>query len=105
MFFFLPGAEETPGAVIVIGTIAVLALLGAWGLWNLRRWGAILIFVLTLLDLLTSIPGLFASDSGWVVGAIIAFAPISIATLVLDRAPRVATRVPPRLMHAGLPTS
>lgn len=83
-FFVLPGADDVPGSVIVLGIVGtVVALFGAWGLWNLRRWGAILAFVLTLFDFLTSLPGLFAADSNWVVGAIIVFAPISLAILAL----------------------
>src|SRR5687768_1059574 len=67
--FFLPGADEVPGAVVVFSIIAgVVTLVGAWGMWNLRRWGAILTFVLTALNTLSSLPGLLEPPSGWIVG-------------------------------------
>ncbi|MEZ4570667.1 MAG: hypothetical protein R2849_10145 [Thermomicrobiales bacterium] len=42
----------------------MVSLAGAWGLWNLRRWGAILTFVVTLLNTLTAVPGLIEQPSG-----------------------------------------
>ncbi len=53
-------------------------------------------FILTLFDLLSSFPGLLASDSGWVVAAIIAFAPLSLVTLVL-----IAHPTSRRVNHRG----
>ncbi len=66
-FFFAPGANEVPGFAIVIGIVmGLLTLVGAWGMWNLKRWGAILTLVVTFLNTLTAVPGLFAAPSGWI---------------------------------------
>jgi hypothetical protein len=83
-FFFSPGADEIPTAGIVLSVVAlVLTLVGAWGMWNLRRWGAILTFVLMLLNTLASLPGLIEPPSGWILAEIIALTPVSIAILIL----------------------
>ena len=81
---FAPGADEIPGAVVVFGLVAGIAsLAGAWGMWNLRRWGAILVFILTLLNTLSALPGLIDPPSGWLLAAILIGVPIGVATLVL----------------------
>jgi hypothetical protein len=82
--FFVPGSEEAPAAAVVISIVGgLLLLVGAWGLWNLRRWGARLVFVLTLLSALASIPALFAAPSGWILASAIVGVPLSLAVLVL----------------------
>jgi hypothetical protein len=87
-FIFAPGADEIPAFAIVIGAVAgVLSLVGAWGMWNLRRWGMILTFVLTALNTLTAIPGLFEPPSGWILGELIALIPVGFAILVLIALP------------------
>lgn len=87
-FFFLPGSEDIPTAALVFGLLLMIpTLLGAWGLWNLRRWGAILTFVLTLLNTLSAVPGLFEPPSGWIFAGLLIVVPIGIATLVLIALP------------------
>ncbi|MEZ4523532.1 MAG: hypothetical protein R3A46_18090 [Thermomicrobiales bacterium] len=87
-FFFLPGNEDVPwGAQVFSVAGAVLYLIGAWGLWNLRRWGAILTFVVTLLNTLAALPGLIERPSGWIVAGILMLIPLGIATLVLIALP------------------
>jgi len=86
--FFLPGAEEIPTAAIVISIIGSLVMLvGAWGLWHLRRWGAILTFVLMLLNVVASAPAFIEAPSGWMVAVAAIGIPISIAALVLITLP------------------
>ena len=83
-FYFVPGADEMPGVVIVIGTVfGLLTLLGAWGMWRLLRWGAILTFVVTLLNVVSSIPGYFDPPSGWISLELWTLGPLSLAVLVL----------------------
>jgi hypothetical protein len=87
-FFFAPGADDIPAFAIVIGTVAgVLSLVGAWGMWNLHRWGMILTFVLTALNTLTAVPGLFEPPSGWILGELIALIPLGVVILVLIALP------------------
>ena len=82
--FLLPGSDEVPGAVIVISIVFAIALLvGAWGLWQLRRWGAIATFVLTALNAIATVPAFFERPSGWIVATAALFMPIAIAVLVL----------------------
>jgi hypothetical protein len=86
--FLLPGTDEVPTAVIVISIIGSLVLLyGAWGLWELRRWGAILTFVLTLLNVLLTLPAFTEAPSGWIVAFAAISIPLSIVALVLIALP------------------
>jgi hypothetical protein len=83
-FLFAPGADDIPGAVIALGLAAmVVTFIGVWAMWHGRRWGAILTFVLTLLSLLSSIPGFFEPPSGWILAELIGLTPFAIAALVL----------------------
>lgn len=87
-FFFLPGNEDIPwGAQLFSVGGAALSLAGAWGLWNRRRWGAILTFVLTLLNTISAIPALIERPSGWIVAGVLILMPLGIATLVLIALP------------------
>jgi hypothetical protein len=80
---FSPG-DDTPGAMIAIGTaFNALTLVFTWGLWNLRRWGAIGAFVLVLLNTIAAAPGLAFADSGWTRAGLMVTVPASIVALVL----------------------
>lgn len=54
--------DGPPFALVIVGSIVgLVALLGAYGTWNGRRWGVALVVVCTVLMLFTSILGsLFA---------------------------------------------
>jgi hypothetical protein len=85
---FLPGMEDVPTGAIIFSIVAsVVTLFSAWGLWQLRRWGAIVTFVLTLLNVLSSIPAFIERPSGWIVAWAAISIPISIAVLVLIALP------------------
>lgn len=87
-FLFAPGAGDIPLAGIVVGLVGTLgALVGAWGLWHLRRWGLILTFVLVLLGALASLPGFVDPPSGWILAELIVAVPLSVAILVLIALP------------------
>jgi hypothetical protein len=60
--FVLPGSDDIPTAAIILGSVvAVVSLLLCWPLWNGKRWAAITLTVITGLNTLSSVPGLFAS--------------------------------------------
>jgi hypothetical protein len=85
---FLPGTDEVPAAAIGISIIASLVMLvAAWGLWQLRRWGAVITFALTLLSVLSSIPAFIERPSGWIVASAAVGVPIGIVVLVLIALP------------------
>jgi hypothetical protein len=78
------GADEH-GASFVVICIVVSAIRGiaALGIWRLRRWAAILGFVVTLLDTLLAVPGIFdGSSTGMQLISAIAV-PINVAALAL----------------------
>lgn len=83
-FNFVPGSEEAPTFAVVISVIAsVLILSGSWGMWNRRKWGAILVLVVTGLSTLASIPGFFDPPSNWILAAVIIFVPLSLVDMAL----------------------
>jgi hypothetical protein len=87
-FIFAPGADDIPAFAVAIGIAAgLLTLVGAWGMWNLRRWGAILALVLTGLNTLTAIPGFFEPPSSWILAELIIFVPLSVTDMVLIALP------------------
>jgi hypothetical protein len=81
-------AADVPGFAIVIGGIgSVLMLVGVWGLWNLCRWGAVLTIVLTLLNVIASVPPIFEAPSNWIRVAAIVGIPLQLAVLALIALP------------------
>ncbi len=87
-FYFAPGAGDVPGFAIVIGIVAsVLTLVGCWGMWNLHKWGGILALVVTFLNTITAVPGMFAAPTGWIQAECIALIPLSVINMVLMALP------------------
>ena len=77
--FFLPGSEDIPAGAIVVGAVAAAITLAAcWWLWNCKRWAAILVTVISVLNLLTSLPGLFDPPSNAIAAAIIIGIPVTL---------------------------
>ena len=83
-FYFAPGFEDVPVAAnvasIVFGVVTLVAL--RW-LWECRRWAAIVVFAITLVNVLSAIPGLVDPPSGWVVAAIVVGIALALPVLVL----------------------
>ncbi len=83
-FFFLPGADEIPAGAIAIGVAStVLTLALSWFAWQLRRWAVIGLTVINVLNLLSSIPGLFDPPSGAIMAALIVGIPLTAIPLWL----------------------
>lgn len=63
--FVVPGSDQIPAAAIAIGlAIAAVSLVLAWPVWNGKKWAAITLTVITILNTLASLPGLFDPPSG-----------------------------------------
>lgn len=80
------GDNKVPAFVIILG--AVLGLLGivaAIGLWLLRRWGMILTLAVTVVNLLSTVPGVAFGPAAWikVLAAVSVLVCIAIIVLVL----------------------
>lgn len=60
--------DAPPMAVLVTFSLVLSALwlVGAWGLWQGRRWAAVLTFVVTVLNGLATAPGIFFAGEVWV---------------------------------------
>lgn len=83
-FFFLPGADEIPAGAIVIGVVStVLTVFLSWFAWQLKRWAVIGLTVINVLNLLSSIPGLFNPPSDAIMAALILSLPITAIPLWL----------------------
>lgn len=76
--------DDIPGVGIILSiAFGVAALLLAWGMWNFLKWAAIGTFVITALNGLLSIPGIFAGPSTGVKVLCVVGVPLMTATCVL----------------------
>lgn len=82
---FLPpvGDSLDSGVKAVSVVFAVVAAIGAWGLWIRRTWGRRVTLVVTVLNVLSSAPALLESPSGALVVAVLATLIIGIPLVVL----------------------
>ena len=77
--FFLPGADEIPVPVIVFGAVvSAVTFALCWWTWNLKRWAVIALTVVTLLNMLSSLPGIIAWPSNAIGIAIIVGIPLTL---------------------------
>ena len=55
----LPGAEEVPAVVLYGGTVlSIVGLVAAVGLWMMKKWSLWLTVVVSVLNIVSSAPGL-----------------------------------------------
>jgi hypothetical protein len=85
MTVFLPAlASVVPTDAKVVGGLqALVAVAGAWGLWNLRQWGRRTTLVVTLFSVLGSATALFDPANGAVVAAVAVTIGIGVPVIVL----------------------
>ena len=84
VLFALPGANNIPsGAKAVAVFLAVLAVAGAYGLVQRERWGWWITLVVTVFNVVTSVPGLFDWPSTAVGIAIIVCTIAGVGVIVL----------------------
>lgn len=80
----LPNTGDIPGAALVVGDIAsAVTIVLCLPLWQCRRWGAIAVTVITVLNTLSAAPGLLDPPSGTVVAIILATIPLAIVPIWL----------------------
>jgi hypothetical protein len=87
--FALPSGGETAPMIVVVSSI-ILGIAGipaAIGLWLLRRWGYILTLVVTVLNLLGTVPGPFLAPTAAIKVFSVVFGLVSIAILILATRP------------------
>ncbi len=72
---FVPAlSDDVPAAAKVVSLVfALIAAVGAYGLWNRRIWGRRTTIAATILNLVSSVPAVVAAPSGAiaVIGAVI----------------------------------
>jgi uncharacterized membrane protein len=85
MSVFLPAlASVVPTDAKVVGVIqALVAVAGAWGLWNRRQWGRRTTLVVTLFNVVGSATALFDPASAAVVVAVAVTISIGVPVMVL----------------------
>jgi hypothetical protein len=80
------GGEDVPLPVIIVSIVlGVAGIPAAIGLWLLRRWGFILTLIVTALNLLSALPGIFLGPTAAIkifsaVGGLIAIAILVLVT-------------------------
>jgi len=62
----MPDADKIP-LFVVYGDVAlgVLSLVAAFGMWNMKRWGVILTFIIAALNIVSAAPGVMAAPNEW----------------------------------------
>jgi hypothetical protein len=80
----LPGNEDIPTGAVIFGVAlsAVTVVLCYW-LWQEKKWAAIAITIITLLNMLTGIPALLDPPSGTLVAIILAGVPLTLIPIWL----------------------
>ncbi len=57
-------AGDVPGVAVVLSIVfGVVVLAGAWAMWRGSKWAAVVVFVLTAINFVFSIPGAFAAPT------------------------------------------
>ncbi|MCZ2111570.1 MAG: hypothetical protein LC118_18755 [Dehalococcoidia bacterium] len=88
-FIPLDGEDEIPVAAIVVSVIiSILTFALCWPLWNAKYWAAIATTIVTALNALSGIPGLFDPPSGIIVAMILAGIPAGLIPIWLIWHPR-----------------
>jgi len=85
MSVFLPALSSVvPTDAKVVGAIqALVAVAGAWGLWNRRQWGRRTTLVVTLFNVVGSATALFDPANAAVVAAVAVTLTIGVPVIVL----------------------
>jgi uncharacterized membrane protein (DUF2068 family) len=87
----LPGAEEVPTVVLYGGTVlSIVGLIAAVGLWMMKKWSLWLTIVVSVLNILSSAPGIVmapdaASKAIVVVGIVVPALIIMLVVLPTSR--------------------
>ena len=77
-------AGDIPAAGVGLSiAFAIVVLAGAWGIWQGWKWAAIVVFVVTAINALLSIPGVFAAPTTTIKVLTAIGLPILVATCVL----------------------
>jgi hypothetical protein len=87
--------DEAPEAIIPISiALAIVSLLGAWFLWQGLRWAAILLFVVTAFNGLSSAPGVLEADETYnkVLAGVGVLLAVVVCALLVRRSTRAALR-------------
>lgn len=83
-FLPLKGNDDIPVAAIVVGTaFSLFTVAVCWWLWRCKRWAAIVVTVVGILNMLTALPGLGDPPSGTIEIIILASIPLTLLPLWL----------------------
>ena len=70
-WYLFPGAEDVPPFILYTGIVlAILGIVASVGLWMLRRWGFWLTIVVSVLNVLLGLPGVFGAPGAGLEAAI-----------------------------------
>lgn len=89
VFVPIVGDDVPTDAKVVAVVTAIIGAIAAWGLRNRRTWGRRTTLVLTILNVLTSVPLLFDPPNGAIAAVIVAITLIGVGVVSLlfsDRA-------------------
>ena len=92
--FVLPNRQDIPGSAVGASVVfAIVAIVGALGLWNGHRWGARTTIAVVVVNALSGLGALFDSPTATVAIGVIVLAAIGLAVVVLLRRPDARARL------------
>ncbi len=92
--FVLPNRQDIPGPAVAASVVyAIVAIVGALGLWNARRWGARTTIAVVVVNALGGLGALFDPPTATVAVGVIVLAAIGVAVVVLLRRPDARKRL------------
>lgn len=81
---FEPGSDKIPPPVVYGAVIfGIMGLVAASGLWKLKRWGMILAIIVSVLNVLSSAPGIVAAPNALLHVLATVYVVVSIVIIVL----------------------
>lgn len=84
--FVLPNRQDIPSSAVAASVLfAIVAIIGALGLWSGRRWGARTTVAVVVVNALSGLGALFDPPNATVAIGVIVLATIGLAVVVLLR--------------------
>lgn len=92
--FVLPNRQDIPSSAVAASVVfAIVAIVGALGLWNGRRWGARTTIAVVVVNALSGLGALFDPPNATVAIGVIVLAAIGLAVVVLLCRPNARVRL------------
>lgn len=92
--FVLPNRRDIPGSAVASWVVfAIVAIVGALGLWSGRRWGARITILVAVVNALSGLGALVDPPTARVAVGVVVIAVLGVAVVVLLRRPEARAQL------------